>query len=1165
MSLKFVFGPSGAGKSRLLYEKLIADAALHKKKNYLVIVPDQFTMQTQKDLVTLSPTGGIMNIDVLSFGRLNHRIMEEVGREPIPVLDDTGKSLVLQKVAAGVADQMPALGSFLQKQGYIHEVKSAISEFMQYGISADEVTKLIDYAGKRGALAQKLRDLQVIYRSFLEYIQGSFITTEETLDVLCKALPKSKLLQGSVVVFDGFTGFTPIQYRVIRELMVLCDRVILTVSMGAGENPYEQDGEQKLFHLGKKTVSDLDRLAKEAGVEREKDWFVLPVGEKQEHAAWISSLEEKATVCLMERNRFEQAPALYHLEKNLFRYGQEPYTQPQSEICLFETTNPAMEVRQTGLKIKELVAKEGLAFRDIAVVVGNLESYAPYVETEFEQMEIPCFIDRTRGIVLNPCVEYIKSALALYLHDFAYDDVFRYLRCGLSSLTAAEVDELELYVQATGTRGRKNYGRMFVRKPRYMKNNQEALTRVNELRERMMKELEKLQPASKAQVAEYVNMLYEFLVDNEVQNRLQAFENSFGERGERTREREYAQIYRLVMELLEQVYELLGQETITLQEFSDILEAGFGEIEVGAIPQNVDRIVVGDMERSRLKQIKVLFFLGVNDGNIPKNVSKGGLISDVDREFLRESELELAPSPRQQMYIQRLYLYMNMTKPSMRLYLSYSKMDSAGKSLRPAYLIDTVKKLFPGLTAAYPELESPIRQIVTGREGEAYLAAELREYVQGTLAPEKEGEFFTIYDVFNDGSLAEKRGFLTEAAFRRYRESTLSKAVAKALYGLNLENSVSRLETQAACAYRQFLQYGLSLQEKQEYGFERVDLGNVYHEVLEKFGKTLEEKKLSWFTFDEEYARGSVKKALEECAAEYGETVLYSSARNVYAISRMERVLVKTVLTLQEHLKRGSFTPESYEASFHFTNDLDSLNIALSDTERMRLRGRIDRIDTVTAEDRLYVKIIDYKSGDRSFDLAALYNGLQLQLVLYMNAALELESKQHPDMDIVPAAMLYYHIDDPVVKSEEEPSEEELNAAILKELKMKGVISAEPGIVDRLDGEMDKSSDIIPVAKKQDGNYTKASSVLSGEDLQTLSAFVTKKITKLGRDIVGGTISLNPYEKGQESACTYCPYKDVCGFETSMPGCEKRVIPQLSKEDAMELIKQEMREEGGEQ
>ena len=1173
MSLKFVFGPSGAGKSRLLYEEVIRRAAVNKNKNFLIIVPDQFTMQTQKDLVLLSGNGGILNIDVLSFGRLNHRIMEEVGGEDTPVLDDTGKSLVLQKVAAGMKEDLPVLGSFLHKQGYIHEVKSAISEFMQYGIGPEDVEKLIAYSQKRGALVQKLKDLERLYKGFREYIQGNFITTEETLDVLCRSLHKSRILPGSVVVFDGFTGFTPIQNKVIQELMRVCGEVIVTVTMGEGENPYEPDGEQRLFHLSKKTVADLCRLAKEAEVPRLRDSFVLSgseedgieqrsTGEKKGNSvirAWKDALSTRCDIVVNDRNRFENAPALAHLERNLFRYTVKPFEGGQSEIGIYETTTPRDEVHQTGLKIRELIRQEGLAYRDIAVIMGDLEGYAPYVETEFAQMEIPCFIDRTRGIVLNPMVEYIKSALELYLKDFSYEAVFHYLRSGLADMSHEEVDILENYVIQTGLRGELRYSRLFTPKTRDTED-EEALAKLNSLRERLMNQIGMLHMEKQEPVKNYVNKLYDFLVQNHVQTKLAAYESEFERLGQPSRAREYAQIYRLIMELLEQIYGLLGEEIISLQEFADILEAGFGEIEVGTIPQNVDRVVVGDMERTRLKQVKVLFFLGVNDGNIPKNASKGGIISDMDREFLRESELELAPSPRQQMFIQRLYLYLNMTKPSHKLFLSYSKISNGGKSVRPAYLIDTLKKLFPEIQTEYPELRSAVEQIVTPREGAGYLAEGLREYASGILSPEREREVFTIYRAFGEDELAEERDFLTEAAFRRYRESGLSAAVASALYGKYLENSVSRLETYAACAYRHFLQYGLTLREREEFSFENVDMGNVYHAVLEQFAGKLAENGYTWFDFPEEFAESAVRTALEAFAASYGDTVLYSSARNEYAVTRMGRILTRTVLTLQKQLKKGSFQPDAYELSFRFTEDLDSVNVFLSEEEKMRLQGRIDRIDVAEDEEHVYVKVIDYKSGNKHFDLAALYYGLQLQLVVYMNAAMEIEAKKHPGKEVVPAALLYYHIDDPTVETPVELTEEEIGEQIAKQLRMNGVVSSEPGIVERLDGEMEDKSDVIPVERKKDGTFSARSSVLSSEDLKTVSDYVSKKVAGIGREILDGVISLNPYEMGSEEACTWCVYKKVCGFESNMPGCEKRKLGEMDAENALERMREDLKE-----
>ena len=1140
MSLRFYFGPSGSGKSHRIYEEIMQRAAQEPGRNFLIIVPDQFTMQTQKDLVMRSDRGGILNIDVLSFGRLSHRILEEVGTKEMPVLDDTGKSLVLQKIAADLKEQLPAMGSLLHKQGYIHEVKSAISEFMQYGISTQDMDKLIASAEKRGALAMKLRDLKTLYRGFQDYIRDHFITTEETLDVLRRSLVKSKILPDSVVIFDGFTGFTPIQNRLIQELMRVCEESIVTVTIGEEEDPYQMDGEQKLFHLSKKTVADLVKLAAEAEVTRGEDVFVKG-----------------------GPNRFTEAPALCYLEQNLFRYQYEPYTEKQCEIRMFEALSPREEVHQTALYIRKLIREEGLTYRDIAVVIGDLEGYASYVETEFGQLEIPCFLDRTRGIVLNPMIEYIKSALQLYIRDFSYDTVFHFLRSGMADISREEIDELENYVIRTGARGYRTYSRLFTRKTEEMQQGsgqedteraEETMERLNRIRQQFADTVEILHMAPRAKAGEYVDHLYDFLEQNQVQQKLLNYQQRFEQEGDLAKAREYAQIYRLVMDLLDQIYELLGEEEISLQEFADILEAGFGEITVGTIPQNVDRIVVGDMERTRLKQVKVLFFLGVNDGNIPKNASKGGIISDMDREFLIESGTEMAPSPRQQMYIQRLYLYLNMTKPSERLYLSYAKVNSDGKGIRPSYLIDTVRKLFPQLAVEYPQNRSRLEQIEGRQEGARYLAEELREYADGTLREEERQDFYLMYRAYEADP--EGRDRLTAAAFRRYKESGLSRIVARALYGRQLENSVSRLETYAACACRHFLQYGLSLQEREEFGFEVSDMGNVYHAVLENFAGKLAESGRTWWDFDENFATQAIKEAVEGYAATYGETVLYSSARNEYAITRMSRILTRTVLTLQQHLKQGSFQPDDYELSFRFAEDLDSIHVDLSEEEKMHLQGRIDRIDVSEDAEHVYVKVIDYKSGNKKFDLAALYYGLQLQLVVYMNAAMELESRKHPDKEIVPAALLYYHIDDPTIETPVELTQEQINEEILTKLRMNGVVNSDPAVVERLDRFLQDKSKVIPVEKKKDGSFSARSGILSREELQVVSAYVDTKIRQIGREILDGKIAANPYEKGNEEACTYCAYKKVCGFDGSIPGYEKRQLEDLDKQTLMQRMQE---------
>ncbi|MDE7021518.1 MAG: helicase-exonuclease AddAB subunit AddB [Lachnospiraceae bacterium] len=1138
MAFQFYFGGSGAGKSRKLHEDIIEASQHEPKCNFLLIVPDQFTMQTQMDLVLEHPNRSIMNIDVLSFGRLTHRILEEVGHADMPVLDDTGKSLILRKIAETEQQKLSVIGKHLHKIGYIHEVKSAISEFMQYGIGVRELSELSEYARKRGALYYKLKDLQLLYESFLSYIREKFITTEETLDRLREALPKSEIIRDCVIAFDGFTGFTPIQYRVIQELMRLTKRVIITITIDTRENPFQMDGEQKLFHLSKKTVADLRRLGEEASVP------MLPAVVCEEASKRLP--------------RFQNTPELAHLERHLFRYPVVPYEGETTRIHLMEASTPKEEIRQTCIEIYRLLGKDsdgttaaGLHYRDIAVVTGSMETYGNDIEEEFARFGIPIYMDQTRGILFNPFTEYIRSALQIVLQDFSRDAVFHYLRTGLCGFGREDIDRLENYVRRFGLRGKKQWSSLFVYKEEEGEEGVAQLASYNEMRETLMEQLEPLLGSFQT-AGELVRALYDFLVKNGLQQKLARYEAKFKAEGEPAKAKEYGQIYGLVIDLLDQIEGLLKEECMTFREFAEILDSGLAEITVGTIPQNVDRIVIGDIERTRLKQVSVLFFLGINDGNIPKGTGGGGIISDIDREFLQESGWELAPTPRQQMYIQRLYLYLNMTKPSERLYLSYAKVGNDGKSKRPAYLIDTMQKLFPELAVRNPEFLPMEEQLSNGADGILFFTELLREYAAGRLNEAERRKLYTFFhSYYENPDWREQTMRLINTAFYHYGESTLSRQVTTALYGTVLHNSVSRLEKYAACAYAHFLQYGLALRERGEYGFEDVDMGNVFHGVLELFAEKLAEHHYTWFDFPQEAGENMLDEAMEAYAAGYGETILYSSARNQYLLKRIRRILGRTVRTLQMQLQKGSFLPEHFEMSFSMLEDLDAVNIALTGEEKMKLRGRIDRIDTCEEDDVVYVKVIDYKSGSRKFDLAALYYGLQLQLVVYMNAAVEIEQKKHPGKKVVPAAMLYYHIADPMIEDGQTLTPEQLNQKILQELKTTGIVNGDDRAVRLLDKEFTGKSDILPIERKKDGSYSAYSSVINEEEMTTISNYVNYKIRELGTEILQGNISVNPCEQNGNSSCTYCAYRSICGYDTEIGGFKMRKLEALPPDEAV--------------
>ena len=1157
--LKFCFGASGAGKSTRIYEEIIKRSFDEPDTDFIIIVPDQFTMQTQKDVVRMHPSHAIMNIDVLSFGRLSHRIFEEVGLSSFSVLDDVGKSLILRRVADMLGDRLPVIGSNMHKTGYIDEVKSTISEFMMYGIGDKELEILEEKSRGKGALNSKIKDLRLIYSEFHKYISGKYITTEETLDILCSAIPRSGLIKNAVIVFDGFTGFTPIQYRVIKQLLSCAREVMVSVTISPQLDPYDQGfEEQELFALSKKTVRDLERI------------------EAQTCGGYSGSIRDRSGDILIKGDvvkRLEKNPSLAFLEQNLFRYNSNVYENEPEEIEIFEASTPASEVRQVMIKITDAIRNKKYAYRDIAIVCGSLEEYSDLINLSAEKFGIPVYIDQNISLLLNPFIEYITSAINIVIGNYRYEDVFHYMRSGMTDFTREDTDLLENYVRALGIKGQKQWNDRFSRHmPKRFKTKKddseasqreiELMSRLEGMREAISTQLGPLFDAKNTTAREITMSLMEVIEKNESHKKLLGYMDMFKAEGNLKKAKEYEQIYEKIMNLLQQIMDLIGDDELEMSEYKDILSAGFGEIEVGTIPQDADRIIVGDIERTRLKEIKLLFFVGVSDGAIPASTGSGGILSDIDREFLSglDEDIALAPTPRQQMYIQRLYLYMNLTKPTDKLYLSYPKMDSAGKSLKPAYLVHKLTGMFPKLMITRPEDGSFESQNVSPRDSFENVADLLREFSEGHLSEQQEKEFFSLYTVLGRQENTSKAlKSLIDAAFAHYESKPLAAAIAGTLYGTTLEMSVSRLEMFAACSYAHFLRYGLRLKEREEYDFDVSDLGNVFHNVLEKYTSEIMSRGIDWRDLSKEDSDEILNKALIECTDAYGETILHSNSRNQHMIERIHRILSRTVDTLKYQIEKGKFNPAFVEMDFGQAGSLDEINIALEKEEEQRILGKIklvgkvDRIDLCQENDEVYVKVIDFKSGKKQFSIASLYYGLQLQLVMYMDVALAAQKKLSGGKEPVPAAVLYYHIDDPMAEGQDGIQPEEINQEIREKLKMTGLVSENMDIVRMLDSGIVSKSDIIPVGIKKDGGFTANSQTISPEDYSALRAYAGDKIQEFGRRILSGDIDINPYEMDQRSSCKYCVYRSICGFDEKIPGYSMRNLD-LQDKDAKALI-----------
>lgn len=1138
MSLQFITGSSGAGKSYQAYQKIIEESIRFPKRNYYVIVPEQFTMQTQKNLVSLHPARGIMNIDVLSFARLAYRVFEEVGKDCPPLLEETGKSLVLQKVAQGKKKELGVLGSNMSKPGYVKEMKSMISEFMQYRIEPSELDRMLDKSEAKPLLQHKLKDIQVLYQGFTDYLQGHSITQEEVLEVLSSLAGESHNLKNSTIVLDGFTGFTPVQYHLIQKLLWVCEKITVTVTLDDREDSWRRGGVYQLFYMSKDMIHQLSALARESR----------------------TPIEEEIKISNGQRGRFIKGGSMKFLEQNLFRSRAGVYQKEQEEIQIYAAASPVEELEEVVRRIHQLVRTKGFRYRDMAVITGDLESYGNLAKPIFKREGIPFFIDQNHPVLMNPFVEYLRSVMEMAVSDLSYESVFRYLRSGMSDLNIRDIDMLENYVIALGIRGRKRWMEHWVRHYRGM--DKKLLEPMNWIREQFLAEIglfiEEFREKGKT-VKERTISLYRFVERSRIQEKLKKQELYFQEQKETALVKEYAQIYGIIIGLLEKAVEILGDEVMSPAEYQQLLEAGFEESQVGIIPPSADQVVMGDMERTRLPDIRALFFIGINEGIIPKS-TKQGVLTEAERDFLKENDEQLSPGARENMYIQRFYLYLNMTKPEDYLYLSYAKSTASGEGTSPAYLIHTVRRIFPGIvvTEAFRGKER-LNRIETQSQGFAMLPEGIRSLVQG----EEDTGFLALFQWFyHHPEYHDKTQALIDAAFYANSIDGIGRSVAQVLYGKVLENSATRLERFSACAFAHFLEYGLGLKERARYEFNAMDMGNAMHESLERFSQNLAKEGIRWRELKEEDRERLIETSINEIADDYGNTILHASARNEYMIARVKRMLKRTVWALQEQVKKGDFEPSGFEISFAVEDQLEAIRFALSEEESIRLKGRIDRLDVCEEPDKIYVKVIDYKSGNTSLDLVELYHGLQLQLVVYMNAAMELEQKKHPDKEVIPAGVFYYNIKDPVIPGKGQEDEEQLQEAILKDLRMNGLASSDSEVLKKLDRTLgapgQNSSSVVPVTLNKDGSLSRSSSAIEGEKFKVLSEYVNRKIKDIGNQILQGDVQAKPYEFGQKNGCTYCNYRGVCGFDEHIRGYEYLRLKKFNTKELWQAMEGEV-------
>lgn len=1070
MPLRVLYGPSGSGKTYNIYKNMIDRAVAEPWQKFILIVPEQSSLQAQKKVVKMHPNHGVFNIDVLTFGRLGYRVFEELGVELRETIDDTGKNLIVRRVIENCKKSLKIVKAS-RRQGFISEMKSMISELKQYGITPEGLDAVInDTSNDR--LKDKLSDINLIYKGFEDFIKDRFVTIEDKPEILYRQLDRSKIAENAIVIFDGFTGFTPVQYRLIEKIAASAKEIVFTATIADNESYNVINGKEELFYMSKDMIKRLGDIADRLGTS-----FVT-----------VKQTVEKGN------NRFCKSKELAFMEKNIFRFNRNQYVNDMEDVHITKLPAFSDEVQYVASSILKEIRQSGYRFKDVAVVLGDIEIYADEIERVFEESEIPYFMDNKRSLIGNPLIEYIRSVLEVATSDFSYESVFRFLKNGLCDIDRDNVDFFENYILEFGIRGEKRYSDKFVRayngKPI-------SLEVVNDVRCALLGKISDLMNSvlrKDGLVKTYVRAIYDFIDKENVYEKLLLMAE---EVLDQSKAEELRKSYNQVIELLDRIYELLGEEKVSLREFVELLDAGFEEIKVGLIPPSNDCVTIGDLERTRLDDIKVMFVLGANEGIIPKLSNNHGILSEEERNKLVEKSVVLSPSSRDKVFIQNFYLYLNLTKPSEKLYITYHCYGHDGKETGESRIIGMFRRMFPKLEIK-DTTSITLKDLITSKSNAMHLLAD-----QGKIVRNNEDLLAIAANIVSDEYYQTRINEIFEMINDIFMDSEISKKAAELIYEDYIESSISRIETFASCAFKHFAGYGLELKERRVYELNDLDIGTVFHKTLELIGFELEKNNKTYADLSDDERIAITSEMVERATIDFKDSYFNDSAVNAYMKNRLSDMVEKTLWALGEQLKAGDFKPFRFEQKFN--NNFDGVTIV----------GKVDRIDTAEVNGDTYVKIVDYKSGEKKITREDLLAGTNIQLLVYMENILE-EMKKVKAGNVFAAGALYNRIFNPII-SDDGPD------SMLKAYRPTGIVGHES--VKLLDKNFEKESMVIPV-KANKGVVPFNDTIVSDEQFKTMTSFATNKMIEIIGEIKSGIANANPYD----GSCNNCPYSGMCGF-----------------------------------
>lgn len=1115
MSFRIIYGRAGTGKSEYCYREIAQK--IKKENKILIITPEQFSFTAEKKLMDAIDTQAVFNAEVVTLSRMAYRVISEIGGKNETNLSKCGKAMLIYSILSNNKNELKFLGKTDEN---VDMLDTAITEFKKHGISVEQLKQEIENQ-EDIYLKNKLQDLNVVYSGFEEQLAGKYIDETDLLTILAENIDKTDMFKDAVIYIDEFAGFTSQEYHIIEKLIQIAKQVTITICTDGLHEIKNPDTD--IFYSNEVTVTKLLEVAQNCDVKIEE-------------------------IKLEETYRFKNSE-LKHLEKNLYENKPQKYNSQIKNIQLFLAKNQYSEIEEVARNVLKLVRDEGYRYRDISIITKNIATYSSLARAIFDKYDIPIFIDENRDLNQNIVIQYILGILEIFIKNWSYEAVFNYIKTGFSNIEEDDIFKLEKYCLKWGIKQNKwkkefTYGN-------YEEKDKADIERLEQIRKDLVTPLMNLKyKIDENKTVEGISKsIYEFLVEQQIYEKVQIKIQELNEIGQIDLANEYESSIQTIIEILDEIVLVFKYDKITIDKYNQILKIGFKNSSLTKIPGTQDQVIMGDVDRSRSHKVKAIFIIGLNDGEFPSVRKDEGFLNDADREVLKQNGIELAKGTIDKLYEDSFNIYKAFTTAEEKLYLLYSSSDMQGKALRPSMLINKIKKIYPMLQEQSDVIErrSEILNKKTTYEELIINLSKLKE--QDSI----EKLWYYIYDYYQKNSEWNEK---LKQSLKGLEYTNIPDKIDQnnidRLYGNTLITSISKLERYRSCPFSYYLQYGLKIKPQEELKIQTLNTGTFIHEVIDEFFGTVREVGIKLEEITEEQLSEIINKIIDSKLGQNKNYIFTSTAKYRALVIRLKKIIKKALKYIIGTIVQSRFEVLGTEVEFGEKGKYKPIRLTLEDGKRIEIIGKIDRIDTAQGEDGKYLRIIDYKSSAKNIDLNEVYAGLQIQLLTYLDAACKEE-------DLMPAGVLYFSMLEQMIKSDKRLEQEEIEEKIRANFKMKGLILADVKVVKLHDKNLQNgSSALIPAYIGKDGELSeKKTSGVTAEQFKDLQKYMYTIIKQISKEILGGNIDLKPYYKDKKTPCKYCDYKSICSF--NMGGCENsyNYIDKKSKEEILSKLSKE--------